>query len=365
MKTNNFTTIGKGKYRILFCLHQQYITPELDTELKKMNIELSCLDKNYIVSIQSKIPTGMTINGARIFPKNLNSIKDKWYKDFFDNILNFVIKNKIKYIITTYNIFCDAHLKKFRELGIRTATIFTDDPEDTYTISKVYAPKYDKIICSGVQFNEHKTIEEVIRSFGIKDVKFLPLPPFPSHYDKEKIDYNKKDIDIVYIGAIQWRKWHRLYLLHKNFPNKFVLYSAYDPRNKKDVYGLMYRLLNRVWPLPKVTNLPDSEVKQIYKRAKIGFNCHQKWGPANTRTYELCLNGVLQITDNPKGNSRLFNVGKEILCYNNMDEAIQFIRYYLKNDSKRIQISKAGYVKAWKEYTSEKNVTNYMRYVLK
>jgi len=364
MKHNNFIKIGKGKYKILFCLHQNYVTPELDGALKKVDVELSCLKKDYLVSIMSRIPIRFTINGPRIFPKNLNELREKWYKDFFDDILRFIIKNKIKYLITIYNIFCDEHLEKFRKLGIKTAAIFTDDPEDTYIITKLYAPKYDKVICSGVQFNESITIEQVIRSFGVKHVKFLPLPPFPSHYDSKKIDYEKKDIDIVYIGAIQWRKWHRLYLLHKNFPHQFVLYSGYDPRAKKDIYGLVYKLINLVWPLPKATKISDLELKQIYKRTKIGFNCHQKWGPANTRSYELCLNGVLQVTDNPKGYSRLFRVGKEILCYNDMDEAIKIIKYYLENDSKRITIAKAGYARAFKDYTCEKNVTNYMKFLI-
>ena len=71
MKHNNFIKIGKGKYKILFCLHQNYVTPELDGALKKVDVELSCLKKDYLVSIMSRIPIRFTINGPRIFPKNL------------------------------------------------------------------------------------------------------------------------------------------------------------------------------------------------------------------------------------------------------------------------------------------------------
>jgi spore maturation protein CgeB len=68
----------------------------------------------------------------------------------------------------------------------------------------------------------------------------------------------------------------------------------------------------------------------------------------------------LQITDNPKGYNELYDVGKEIVCYKNMNDAIKKINYYLKNDKERESIAKAGYKKAIKEYTYEKIIMKHV-----
>ena len=67
--------------------------------------------------------------------------------------------------------------------------------------------------------------------------------------------------------------------------------------------------------------------------------------------YELASNGVMQVCDNKLWMSRVFEDGKEIVCYETIDEAIEKIEYYLKNEKERIEIAKAAYLRAKNEYS--------------
>jgi spore maturation protein CgeB len=353
MDINKFSSIGNGSKKIFFGWNIA-ITSELKKISSEKDLTIYYMTSEYFNYLSLNIPKVLTINGHKTPVGTLQKADSaEWYKKFGDDAVSFIIKNKIKNVVMPYFLFSDKYLKILRNNKVQLITHFADDPEDTYLITKNYAPKYDKVICHGVQFNKNITIQEKIKSFGVKNVRFMPIFPNPKHYDNKIINYKEKDIDIVYIGAIQWRKWKRLHQIYKKFPT-FKLYGRYDPRKESGVIGWAYKFINLFYPLPKVEYLEESEVKKIYKRSKIGFNCHQKWGPSNSRTYELCLNGILQVTDNPKGHQRLFNVGKEICCYDNMTEAIQLIEYYLKNHKERIEIAKVGYKRAMKDYAYEK-----------
>ena len=107
-----------------------------------------------------------------------------------------------------------------------------------------------------------------------------------------------------------------------------------------------------MWASP----LPQSQFVATYQRTKIGINMHMSYGPSNLRMWQLPINGVMQITDNPKGTEELFELNKEIVCYENgdMDEAIDKIKYYLDHNDERIAIARAGYERALRDYSYEK-----------
>jgi spore maturation protein CgeB len=123
-------------------------------------------------------------------------------------------------------------------------------------------------------------------------------------------------------------------------------------------------LLNFFLPLPIVQRISDAELKDVYKRSKIGFNKHLSYGPSNARSYELCLNGVLQVADNAAGYGTLYEVGRDIVCYKNIGEAIKKIDYFLRHDHEREAIAASGYRKARSEYTYEKIMEKHLRYIL-
>ncbi|MBA7507592.1 hypothetical protein ES706_06312 [subsurface metagenome] len=77
---------------------------------------------------------------------------------------------------------------------------------------------------------------------------------------------------------------------------------------------------------------------------------HLSFGPSNKRTSQLPANGVMQICDCPEGLGQVFKIGKEVIVYHSIEEAIELIRYYLRHDDERKKIAAAGYKRTMKDY---------------
>jgi len=72
--------------------------------------------------------------------------------------------------------------------------------------------------------------------------------------------------------------------------------------------------------------------------------------------FDLPANGVMQISDGGEYLKEFFKVGEEIESYNSQDELIDKIEYYLKNDTAREKIAKAGYRRVIRDYTIGKQL---------
>lgn len=93
---------------------------------------------------------------------------------------------------------------------------------------------------------------------------------------------------------------------------------------------------------------------EIFSKSKIVINRHiniSKQYANNMRLFEATGMGALLITDKKINNNEFFVVNKEILEYSNPNNLIKKIKYYLKNDKKRIAIAKAGQSRTLKEHT--------------
>ena len=64
------------------------------------------------------------------------------------------------------------------------------------------------------------------------------------------------------------------------------------------------------------------------------------------RNFEIPYFNGFQLTDYVPGIEDYFDIGREIVCYSNVDEAIFLINYYLKNENLRENIKNAGHKKA-------------------
>ena len=75
----------------------------------------------------------------------------------------------------------------------------------------------------------------------------------------------------------------------------------------------------------------------------------------------LPANGIMQLCDNKAYLGKIFELDKEVVGFETIDEAIDLTRYYLAHDEERRQIAAAGWEKATKEYNEiavfEKAVT--------
>ena len=138
--------------------------------------------------------------------------------------------------------------------------------------------------------------------------------------------------------------------------DRFKLYWAQGNWDRKSFKWICYKLANKIFRLWYIEKVSDEKLLEIYSRTKIWFNMHLipfKW-PSNLRLYELLCNGVMELCDNVLWLQKIFKVWNEIVWYDNINDAIKKIEYYLEHDNERKKIAKAWYKKTIWNYTLEK-----------
>lgn len=72
------------------------------------------------------------------------------------------------------------------------------------------------------------------------------------------------------------------------------------------------------------------------------------------RDFDGPMSGSLYITHDNHDLHQLYDIDKEIVTYNSIEDCVEKIRYYLKHDLEREGIAKAGHIRAVREHTWEK-----------
>lgn len=81
------------------------------------------------------------------------------------------------------------------------------------------------------------------------------------------------------------------------------------------------------------------------------------------RDFDATMAGGLYLTNRNPDLLKLFEEGKEIECYNNVDECIKKINFYLAHPDKLKAVAEAGMEKARENYTWEKNIGNALKFI--
>jgi spore maturation protein CgeB len=99
-------------------------------------------------------------------------------------------------------------------------------------------------------------------------------------------------------------------------------------------------------------NIPPQEVAQIYRRSKICLNIHvPDHEGVNPRTFEIMGTKSFQLVDIKPKMGQLLKLGKEIVEYENIDDLLCKIDYYLENNLLRENIAQHGCDAVNKNYT--------------
>lgn len=201
-----------------------------------------------------------------------------------------------------------------------------DDPEASAKLSKPVAGAFDLAMVGNI------AEVDTYKSWGVKEVRWWPLgfrhDDYDSHLTEEAILEGRRDIEVALLceRVTRYRK-DRVDRFVKAFPN-----GAY--------YGLG-------WPAGFL--LEEKRIPTL-QRTKIGINIHNSTGPINFRTFYLPANGVMQLCDNKSNFGKIFELGKEALGYNSIEEAIDLTHYYLEHDAERRLIAAAGWKRTLADY---------------
>jgi hypothetical protein len=201
-----------------------------------------------------------------------------------------------------------------------------DDPESSDDLSRPVVEAYDLCLVGNVAEVEN------YKKWGARRAEWMPLglrsPIFDTTLTYEKIVEGRRDIDLFMMSdrLSPWRR-ARMDKLAAAFPDAHF-------------YG-------RGWPKGYLP--PEKEV-EFLSRSKIGPNLHNSTGPINYRLYYLPANGVLQICDNKRHLGAVFELGKEVVGFDTVEECIELCRYYLAHDDERRLIAANGWKRAISDY---------------
>lgn len=228
--------------------------------------------------------------------------------------------------IVLYN-GANLHPELLPELGTFNAFMCFDDPESSDDLSRPVARFFDACFVGNIA-----SIAQY-QSWGCKNIFFRPLSFFRSNLYSDRIDSGvianrDNTVDACFFGERMspWRR-ERLDYLESHIPN---LYAR-----------------GRGW---KGGWVSDDEMLAVYGRSRIGINVHNSTGPINLRTYALPANGVMQICDNKYFLGHIFELGREVIGFGDIEEVPSLVDYYLKHEGERLKIAVAGHARAVRDY---------------
>jgi len=135
------------------------------------------------------------------------------------------------------------------------------------------------------------------------------------------------------------------------FLNKLSFFKDYSDFLETPVHNYSEKLMKKI--KHPVFGL---KMYELISRTKIIFNIHGDIAnqyAGNVRLFEATGLGACLLTDNKINIGDLFVPGKEIVVYDGINDCIEKIKWLLDNDSKRIEIAKAGQERTLKTHTIE------------
>jgi len=109
--------------------------------------------------------------------------------------------------------------------------------------------------------------------------------------------------------------------------------------------------------------LSDLQMIQMYSRSKInlGFSTcgeshlsDQKILQIRLRDFEVPMSGGFYMVEYMEELDEFYEVGKEIVCYQSLEDLVDKIQYYLSHDDQREMIRRAGYERCLRDHTWHK-----------
>ena len=292
--------------------------------------------------------------------ENLDILFQNKEKQYFD-FLNWFYRNHFDADI----IICDQinpfHPEWLISKFPKTIKIYgmIDDPACTYhrTLSELWA--FDGVFYVSPGYNEMYTMKELLELYN-PNIKQFFLPHARNNVLTEQhlkvVDqsFNKRNGDVLYVGAYYESKIDRIIYLKEKLGSRFNVYGYWP---YKGFRGIMRMLEYKKPFLHKVNSLTESEKFSQFLNHKICFNMNwnEKRETGNMRMYQAPFYGMMLLCDTSAKDQHeiIFNT-EEAVYYNGIDDAIDKINYYLNNDQERIRIARNGFNRAVKDYNKDK-----------
>ena len=201
------------------------------------------------------------------------------------------------------------------------------DPDVFPYNGQIYAYKFDLFYT-----NSKFSLENQYKELGEK-VKCFPFAASPKHH--YYMPAVKKEYDIVVVGHAR--------------PDRVDIVRRLSEKYKVGTYGGGWESsLGVVNGLEHVKAINSGKMYLSFAHTMAGYD-NVKVG-----LFEAMACKQVVITNYMEELSDYFEIGKEILCYKNVDELEEIVDYYMKHEDEREEIRESAYQRFLREHTYEK-----------
>jgi spore maturation protein CgeB len=277
-----------------------------------------------------------------------------------NDILRAVNHLSAEYFLTVKGSFIQPKtLKLLASRGVKAINYYPDFRFTYASINQATFPLYSIFVTT-----KSFQLEKLQRDLGNEKVRFLHHGYCSDvHYPPEiKLLNQDKVPDVLYIGT---------YTAHKEKLFSQVLNSY--PELRLCIYG-------NGWDNAKCSDMLKACIKhrpvfglsyaQLVNAAKINLAIHMGvaddsgWQDlVSTRSFELpACKGFMLHVDNPEIR-QLYDVGQEIDVFSTADDLCEKIRFYLKNESKRLQMIEKAYQRCVPAYSYDQRALDMASFI--
>lgn len=278
---------------------------------------------------------------------NKTKYVDEFYKKQKQDLFKFLRNNKINRFISNngnwyYNIIDEEILIYLRQQEIETSIVYVDAIAGCETVEQNLTV-YDKIFVF-----ESSDVEFIYSKYNKKAI-YLPIgineDIFCSNIDcKRKYDigflgnatYNRLPI-LEAVAKYCFFKGRSMCVVGKYWNNSNIVKNIISGMIFKLKYPYLYRYVKNGF-------LYEKQVAKFYSENKINLNIHTNIHKSiNPRTFEIMGNPNFEICDYRDDAARLgFISGKNIVMYDNYEDLLSKIDFYINNGHEREKIAQNG-----------------------
>ena len=249
-------------------------------------------------------------------------------------IIDLVKKEHPKYVLWTSFYFdvLESTFDVIRNEGAKVVGLFFDDEWRFDTYSKWWIPYLDFVVTNA---------RDAVPKFRELDARvILTIPNTGISVDRDSLNHEEK-YDVSFVGT-------------RFYADRDIWMTEINKRNVHiNLFGtgwgnyVSFEEMLKIFTTSKI-NLNFSKINHNFSKTLADLKKLQIKG----RIFQVCLAGGFLLTEYTPGIEDYFEIDKEIVCFQNTDEMINKIDYYLNHDDERRAIAKAGWNRATCEYSS-------------
>ena len=243
-----------------------------------------------------------------------------------------------------YDEFSVDTLLSIKEISPRTKLInfFGDDDALFYSFSMYYGQLFDGALINQRDFllkYKKEGIQNIFMTYGVNTSHFRPLSV-------------KKKYDVTFVGTPKSDRYEYIMFLIKNGINVRVFGAGWEsyPEICERYDGLLST---------------DEYVRVVNEsRITLSFSKNYEGKPHfKGRVPEVCACKSFVLSEFYKGYYDFFKKGSEIVMFKTREELLQLVRYYLKNNKEREEITECAYKKIIAKFNLEIELFSFFRHM--